>query len=420
MSSGTTFSPLGYRLFAIVWLTVMASHFAASIQGVGAQWLMTAIDGRADMVGLVFTATSLPLMLLALIGGALADMVDRRRMMVTAQMSVAAVSLLLALLAWSGLASPWLLIALTLAAGTGLAFFQPAVNASITTLVPRSEISGAVGLNIIGFNVARTVGPALGGAIVAAAGTVAAFAVSAGFSLAAAAIISTWRPPRQERSIAGLGAMLPAIAAGLRTVRDTPELRSIALRSLLFTGSGTALWGLMSLVARDLVGGGPERFGMLLGSLGLGALLGSFASHEFRRRFDPEGLARAAGIVFGGASIVIAVAPGLIATMALLVLGGAFWVQALSGFTVSAQFWAPRHLVGRVTSTVTVTTWGGLALGSWLWGNVAEWIGLPAAVAGSGIALLCVAALGLVMPLPRNEDAPDQATNQDDSPAGGK
>jgi MFS family permease len=415
MAPGSTLSPLGYPLFAVVWLSVMASHMANSIQGVAAQWLMTSMGGGADMVGLIHTATSLPVMLLALIGGAIADMYDRRTVMLAAQLCVAASSVLLASLAYGGLATPWLLIGLTLVVGTGMAFFQPAVNASIQNLVPRGEISGAIGLNVTGFNVARTVGPAIGGAIVAAGGTFVAFIVSATFSIVSASIVARWRPPANARTAGGIRAMLPAIAEGLRTVRDKPQLRAIAVRSICFTFAGSALWALMPLVARDVVGGGAESFGMLLGSLGLGALVGSIFSHEFRRRFTPEWLARTAGTVFGVAAIIVAIQPGIVATMAVLVVGGAFWVQALSGFTVSGQMWAPRHIIGRVTSTISVTVWGGLALGGWFWGTFAEIYGIVACIAGSGTALLAVVLMGLVMPLPRNDMAPDQA-----APSGAK
>lgn len=408
MSPGSTLSPLTYRLFVVIWLSIMATQFGNSIQGVGAQWLMTAIDGRADLVGLVHTALTLPVMLFALVGGAIADMYDRRTVILAAQLAIAAVSIVLAAVAWWQLATPWLLIGLTLVAGVGMAFLQPAVNASIPALLPRSEISGGVSLNITGFNAARAIGPALGGVIVAAGGASAAFVVSAGFALLAAVILAGWRPPLPERAgSAGFSGVLPAIAEGVRAVRATPQLRSIALRSFGFTLCGTAVWGLMPLVARDIVGGGPERFGMLLGALGLGALAGSLASHEFRRRFTPEGLARTAALVFGTMAIVIALRPGFAVTLMLLAIGGGFWVQVLSGFTVSAQLWSPRHLVGRVSSIVTVMVWGGLALGAWLWGLFAEAFGMVACIAGSGLALFGVAAVGLVMPLPRNDLAPD-------------
>lgn len=406
MSPGTTLSPLGYRLFATVWIALLASQMANSIQGVGAQWLMTAIDGRADMVGLIHTATSLPIMLLALVGGAIADLYDRRTVMLAAQLCIATGSLLLALLAWTGTASPWILIALTLFVGTGLAFFQPAVNASIPTLLPRGEISAAVGLNVTSFNVARTVGPAIGGLIVAVGGAFAAFVVSAVFTLLSVSVLLGWRPPPSPPRPTG-GRLLSSIAEGLRITRATPQLRAIAIRALCTTFCGASLWGLMPLVARDIVGGGPERFGLLLGALGFGALVGSLASHEFRRRFTPESLARMASVAFGGAAILIAFRPGLAVTLVALAVGGAFWVQALSGFSVSAQIWAPRELVGRVTSTVSVSIWGGLAIGSWFWGHVAEWTSLVTAIAASGAALLAVMGLGLVTPLPRNDIAPD-------------
>lgn len=407
MVPGSTFSPLGYRPYAIVWLSAMTSQFGNAIQGVGAQWLMTAIDGRADMVALIFTATTLPMVALALVGGAIADLYDKRKIMLSAQIGVAVASFMLGLLAWLGLATPWILILFTFLLGIGLAFFQPAMNASVPILVPRSEISGAIGLNVMGFNVARTLAPALGGIVVAVTGAFAAFIVSAVFFLLAAGVLFGWRPPQVQRTVSGLRGMLPAIAAGLRTMRGMPQLRAIAVRSFAFPACGAAAWGLMPLIARDLVGGGPERFGMLLGALGLGALLGSAASHEFRRRFRPEGLTRTAAVVLGAMTILIATRPGLSVTLAAIIVYGAFWVQALSGFGVSTQIWSPRLLLGRITSVMSIAVWGGLALGAWFWGYLAEHIGTALSIGISGAMLFAVAAIGFFMPLPRNDDAPD-------------
>jgi MFS family permease len=176
---GSTLSPLSHRLFLTLCLASLAGYFGNAIQSVGAAWLMTALDGRADRVALVQTAIQLPIMLLALVGGAVADLYDRRRVMLAAQTGIAFASALLAALAWEGLVTPWLLLSLTFALGIGTAFYNPAAQASLGATVPRPELAGAASLHILGFNVARTLGPALGGALVAFGGAVAAFVCNA-------------------------------------------------------------------------------------------------------------------------------------------------------------------------------------------------------------------------------------------------
>ena len=404
-AAGSTLSPLSHRLFLTLWMASLAGNFGNAIQSVGAAWLMTALDGRADRVALVQTAIQLPIMLLALAGGAVADMYNRRTVMLAAQASIAALSTLLALLSFEGLVTPWLLLGLTFALGIGTAFYNPAAQASIGATVPRPELAGAASLNILGFNVARTLGPAIGGGIVAFGGPFAAFAANALACLAAAATLAFWRLPddgaRPDRT-----RIHRSMAEGLRCVRDLPALRAIVCRAFAFTLAGSAIWALMPLVARDLTGGGPETFGLLLAALGLGAVVGAAASHEVRRRFSHEHILRAASLVFGAACLIVAARPGFAVSFFVLAVGGAFWVQALSGFSVAAQLFSPRHAVGRVTAAATTVVFGGMALGSWAWGHVAAGIGLPTAIAASGAAMILVAGIGLALPMPeRPEEA---------------
>jgi len=401
MSGSTTFSPLAHRPFALIMTGALLTNLGNAIQSVGASWQLTASGAPADVVALVQTAINLPIMLLALPAGAWADMHDRRRIILTAQAAMLLLSLLLAWLAFSGEPPAAAVIALTALLACGIACVNPAMGASIGGTVPRAELAPAVALNILGFNTARTLGPALGGAIVALGGAFAAFAVNALSYLLAIAVFLRWRPPAAEpRERKRLHAM---IAEGLRHAFAAREIRTILLRACTFTLTGAAAWALMPLVAADLLERGSAVYGLLLGALGAGAVIGAASSTWFRARFSAEAIIRAAGVTYGLGCIGVALQPGLAAMLALLVMAGAGWVQALSGFSVSAQLWAPREVVGRIVALASSVTFGGIALGSWLWGHFAESHGVAAALAASGAGMVVLPLIGLFVPMPAHE-----------------
>jgi predicted MFS family arabinose efflux permease len=397
-----TFAPLAHRAFLLILAGSLLANFGNQIQAVGAAWLLTANGEPADVVALAQTATNLPIMLLALPAGAWSDMFARRRIMLAALTAMLALSLVLAVLDFSGEAPAAAVIALTALLACGIACFSPAMNGSIGGVVPRAELAAAVALALVGFNLARSLGPALGGAVVAAGGAAAAFAVNALSYLVAIALFLRWQgvpaPPREQRR--ALGAM---IGEGLRHAFGTPAIRTIMLRTCTFTLTGAAAWALMPLVAADLLRRGSEVYGLLLGALGLGAVIGAVTSTALRRRFSAEAIVRAAGVTYGFACVLVSLAPGLPAMLALLVVAGAGWVQALSGFTVAGQMWAPRELVGRITALVNSVTFGGIALGSWLWGHFAEDRGVATALLASGGAMVVLPLLGLLFPMPAHE-----------------
>jgi len=398
----TTLSPLKHPLYRAIFLSFLFSNLGNTIQAVGAAWLLTEMGEPADIVALVQTAAAAPLMLFALPAGAFADMHDRRTVMLSSQICMFLVSLALASIAATHHAPVWAILTLTFGIGSAAAFFNPALSASTGSVVPRSELPGAVALNVLSFNTARSVGPAIGGAVVAIWGSSAAFVVNGAAYLALIVILLFWRPKLEP---ARRQPMLTAIAAGLRVVGQSRPVRTVVLRALTFTLAGGAVWALMPLVARDLVHGGSIDFGLLLGALGVGAVIGAATSTGFRKRFSAETLTRIAGMVYGLCCLVVAAKPGLWPTLAILVVGGAFWVQALSGFNVAAQLWTPRAVVGRVMAIVSSVTWGGLALSAWLWGHVASNWGVGTAIAWSGAVMLVLPLIGLVAPMPRHEDA---------------
>jgi len=401
MLRSATFHPLHHRAFALILVGSLLSSFGNAIQSVGAAWHLTALGQPADIIALVQTAINLPIMLLALPAGASADMFERRTIMLAAQGAMFGVSLLLVFLALAGAASPTAIIGLTALLAAGVACFNPAMAASIGGIVPRAELAAAVSLNILSFNLARTLGPAIGGAIVALGGAATAFIANALSYLMVILVLWRWRPepgpPKERRRL------LPVIAEGFRFARRSPQIRTIMLRAFTFTATGAAAWALMPLVAEDLLSGGSAVYGMLLGALGLGAVLGAASATWFRSRFSAEAITRAAGIVYGLGSIGVAYRPGFVPMLLLLVVAGAGWVQALSGFSVAGQLWAPREVVGRIVAMVSSLTFGGIALGSWLWGHFAESHGVADALLASGAGMVILPLIGLILPMPAHE-----------------
>ncbi|WP_076070746.1 MFS transporter [Sphingomonas montana] len=395
-------SPLGpfrYPVFRNVWIANLLSRFGGLIQSVGASWLMVSLGASATLISLVQTSTTLPIMLFSLLAGALADTFDRRRLMLIAQLFMLVVSLMLSLAAWFDMLTPGLLLAFTFLIGTGAALNGPAWQASVGDMVPRDDLPSAVALNSMGFNVARSTGPAVGGLIVAAFGAAAAFAVNAVSYLGLLFVLARWRPPR-ARARLQRETLGHAMAAGIRYVALSPAILTVLMRSVIFGLGASAIPALMPLVARDLVGGGPLTFGLLLGAFGVGAVVGAYFSGGLRQRLSTESFVRLALLALAAASGITAFSNIVVLTMAALFVGGAGWVLALSTFNVTVQMASPRWVVGRTLALYQMSAFGGMAVGSWLWGGVTEHAGLATALlVSAGVSLGCLA-MGLLLPLP--------------------
>jgi len=396
-------SPFRFPVFRAVWAASIFSNLGGMIQSVGASWMMISLAQPADMVALVQASVTLPTMLLSLLAGAMADNLDRRKVMVTAQSFMLSVSVVLALCAWTGLITPWLLLSLTFLIGCGAAFNAPAWQASVGDMVSRAELPGAVALNSMGFNIARSVGPAIGGGIVAAAGAAASFTVNAVSYIALITVLSRWRPPHNTQALPRetLGI---AVAAGIRYVAMSPAIRVVLLRSAFFCIGASAVMALMPLVAKVLIAGGPLTYGLLLGAFGVGAVGGAFATARLRKVLSTEAIVRYGSIGFAVAAAGAALSPYLLVTMAVLMLAGAGWVLTLSTFNVAVQMAAPRWVVARALSLYQMSAFGGLAGGSWLWGNVAESQGVKEALLLATIVLVGSAVFGLWQRLAQSEE----------------
>jgi MFS family permease len=397
-SNTSPFAPFRQPIFRAIWLANLVANFGGLIQAVAASWLMTTIAASPDMIALVQASTTLPVMLFSLAAGAISDNYDRRLVMLTAQGFMFAASTALAALAWFGLIGPWLLLTFTFLVGCGVALNNPAWQSSVGDMVPREDIPAATVLNSAGFNLARSVGPALGGLIVATAGAAVAFVLNAMSYVAVIAVLARWRPVRPARLLPR-ETMGIAMSAGLRYVASSPNILSVILRGFAFGFGAIVILALLPLIARDLVKGGPLTFGILLGAFGVGAVLGALLSARLRRTLVAERQVRATFAVFAAAAALAAVSP-IWLTMLALCAAGACWVLTLSTFNAIVQLSAPRWVVGRAVALYQMATFGGMAGGSWMWGWLTLHGGIEQALFAAAGALVVGGALGLRFPLP--------------------
>ena len=393
-----TLAPFQHRAFALFWWASLVSSFGGMIQTVGASWLMTTIAPSADQVALVQTAGSLPFFFLSLLAGALADTRDRRSIMLVSQLLTVVASAALAAVALAGRITPSLLLWLTFLIGCGGAMFAPAWQASIGDQVPRSQIAPAVMANAVGFNVARSVGPALGGVIVAAVGAAAAFIINTVSYLGIIVTLLWWRPerPRSELPPEPLGT---AIAAGVRYFSLSPHLIAIMVRCVLYTIPIAAAPALMPIVARDLLGGGAPTYGILLGGFGIGAMLGALASATLRSRFTSDGLLRVLSALACVAMVAIGQSRWFTVTLLAHVLAGSVWTLAFANFNIAVQLSSPRWVTGRMLATYQTLAFAAIALGSWWWGELASDQGVRESLTIAGIASLVSLAAARWLPV---------------------
>ncbi|CDX28296.1 conserved membrane hypothetical protein [Mesorhizobium plurifarium] len=393
-------APFRHGIFRAVWSASLVSNFGGLIQGVGAAWMMTTIATSPYQVALVQASTTLPIMLFALVAGAIADSFNRRKVMLVAQTFMLVVSALLTLFTWQGWMTPWTLLAFTFLIDSGTALNSPSWQASVGDMVPRAKVPAAVALNSLGFNITRSVGPAIGGIIVAAAGAAAAFAANAISYIGLILVLARWRPALPEQTLPreSLGA---AMGAGLRYVAMSPNIAKVLVRGSAFGFSAGAVLALLPLVARDVVKGDALTYGIMLGAFGIGAVGGALISVRLRQLLSSETMVRAAFAGFALCALNAAVSHNAWQTSAGLLIGGACWVIALSHFNVTVQMSTPRWVVGRVLSIYQTATFGGIALGSWIWGVVADAHGAETALVAAAIAMLAGAAIGFFLPLPK-------------------
>src|SRR5262245_9171992 len=379
--------PLAHPLFRALWIASVVSHIGSYMTDVGQGWLMTTLEPSPLLVALLLTAESLPFFVLGLPAGALADIVDRRRLLMVTQIAMAVVVTTLAIVTLTGVITPWMLLALAVALGTATALNDPAWHSVIPELLPKEQLAAGVTLTGVGINIARTLGPAAGGFLVAAAGPGVVFVLDALSFLGVAAVLATWR---RERVPAVLPAerMLGAIRAGLRFARHSDALRRVLLRVFAFMSCGAGIMALMPLLARE-TGHGAVGFGLLLGCFGVGAVTGAALLPRLRARLGADRLIAAGSITFAAVALGAALVRELAVLCPFMMLGGAAWLAVLSTLNVAAQQASPAWVKARALAVYLIVFQAGIAGGSALWGAVASHSGLSVAYSciAAGLAL---------------------------------
>ncbi|GAA1895450.1 MFS transporter [Asanoa iriomotensis] len=397
--SVSAWAPLSVATFRWLWLALLASNVGTWMQTVGAQWLLVDAPGADALVSLVQTASMLPIVLLALPSGALADTFDRRRMLLAVQIGQFAVAVLLGVLTAVDHMPPALLLTLTFVLGAGQALTLPAWQSVIPELVPRAQLPSASALGAISQNVARAVGPAIAGLVIAWVDVAAVFLLNALSFVVFAAVLLWWRRPPDD-DLGPPERFAAAVRAGGRYVRHSVITRRILLRALLFLLPGSAVWALLPLVASRRLGLGPGGYGLLLAALGVGAVVGAALVPRVRARYSPTRLMVFAAVLFGAVTIVVGLVRVELVVALVLLPAGVAWVTVLSNVNASLQLFLPNWVRARGLGAYQIVFAGGQGVGALVWGVLAQATNLPVSLLAAGVLMFAGAATVVWWPLP--------------------
>lgn len=394
----STWAPLTRTVFRALWLATLVSNIGTWMQTVGAQWLLVDEPNAATLVALVQTANSLPVLLLALPAGVLADFFDRRRLLLAVQLFLVSAGGLLAVLTLGGQMPPALLLVFTFALGAGTAMQAPVYQALVPDIVPRAQLQSAAALASISVNIARAVGPALAGLVISAAGVGVVFAVNAATYALYVAVLLAWRSPTPSTQEPA-ERFMPALRAGARYVRHAPVVRRMMLRLAMFVLPANVLWSLLAVIADQRLGLGSSGYGLLLAALGTGAVAGAFALPRVSARLSPSRMLLVASLVFAVALAVVGTTVNAILAVVVLVPAGAAWIAVLSSLNAAVQVFLPGWVRARALSTYQLVLFGTMALSAAGWGAVADAIGLVPTFLIAAALLAATGASVLLLPL---------------------
>lgn len=377
--------PLSFPMYRALWIATVVSNVGTWMHDVGAGWLMTSLSPSPLFVALVQTATTLPMFLLALPAGALADIVDRRRMLLAAQLLGLLAATLLAVLTMQDLATPAVLLAATFVLGTAAALSAPVFQAIVPELVGNEALPDAIALNSLGINISRAIGPALGGVVVALAGTPAVFALNALSVVGVLVVLLRWKRPSAAHTLPPEH-FFGALKAGYRYSRHSPALRLVLVRAVGYFVFGSALWAMLPLVARHGLGLEASGYGALLGCMGGGAVAGAILLKRLRKSVPANALTVLATLLLAFSMLALALATRAWIAGAVMFTAGLGWIAMLTSLNVAAHMASPGWVKARALAVYLLIFQGAMTGGSILWGTLAT--------ATSVATALVVAALG--------------------------
>lgn len=395
-------SPLKSRAFAVILAATLLSNIGMWVRDVASGWLMTDLSPSPLLVALVQAALMLPVFLLALPAGALADILDRRKMLIAVQTFILLVSVALSLAVVGGLMTPWVLLALTFLGGIGAAMLQPTFQAVVPELVERDRLKPAIALNSMGVNISRAVGPALGGAILVSAGVAAAYAADAFLTLFVVMAFMWWRRQAPQSALPP-EALGPAIVTGVRYVARSGDTKRVLLRAGAFFIFASSYWALLPLIARDVLQAEAAFYGLMLTAVGAGAVFGALLLPRLAANLSANAQILLGGLATAGAIAALALAPAQPVALALLFLAGAAWITVLTNLNVAAQSSLPNWVRARGLSVYLMVFYGSMAAGSAIWGQTAQWISIDGALFSAAAALAISTLLASFVKLPEGE-----------------
>lgn len=377
--AGSPWSPFRHATFTVLWIATVVSNIGTWMYNAASGWLMTSLNPDPLTVSMVQAATSLPMFLFALPSGALADIADKRRLLLFVEVAVTAVAAAFAALVWSGLATPGNLLLFMFLIGAGSALMAPAWQSIVPQLVPKRDLTPAVAANSVGFNISRAVGPALGGVIAAGLGIAAPFWLNAASNLGIIGALVWWRAAQGSTRPLPAERFGRAIHAGFRYARYNPHFRAALMRAVGFFLFASAYWALLPLVARNRISGGPEIYGILLGAIGGGAVGAALGLPWLKAHLGPDRLVAAGTLGTALALTLFGLARDLMMALIASLIAGVSWITVLASLNVSAQFALPDWVRGRGLAMFVTVVFGAMTLGSAVWGKIAGIVDLPVA-----------------------------------------
>lgn len=388
----STWSPFQYSIFRMLWITSLISNIGSWMHEVSAAWLMTTLTHQPILVALVQATTSLSVCLFAIPAGALADIVDKRRLLIFLQTWMMLIAGCLALICFYGKITPFILLLLTFLLGIGTSFNAPAWQSVIPELVPKKELVQAITLNSLGVNFSRMIGPALAGFIIASLGSAYVFALNAISFLGIIFVLYQWK---KEATISNLPGerFIGAMKAGIRYVRSSPGIKIVLLKSFSLFFFVSCIWALLPLVTKTLLHKGAIEYGILLAALGMGAVIGALFLYRIRALVTVDKLILICSVAFSIAMFNLIIYPHLFLACLSSFITGVSWISIMSTLNAAVQQSVPSWVRARAISVYLMTFFGSMALGGIFWGALATHFGLSASIFTAGCGIIVANAL---------------------------